>query len=67
MESGSRSGKKTKNKDATVKISQSIPNSSSDLVAYASSARMVPPDSSKVPHPAFNDGFDDGEYDDEKH
>jgi len=31
--------------------------------AYASSASMVAPDPSKVPHPCFYDDFDDGELD----
>lgn len=32
-----------------------------DPVAFASSASMVPPDASKIPHPSFHDQFDDGE------
>ena len=31
--------------------------------AYASSASMVAPDPSKLPHPCFYDDFDDGELD----
>jgi hypothetical protein len=39
-------------------------SSTNPETAYASSASMVAPDPSKIPHPNFGDDFDDGEIDD---
>lgn len=31
------------------------------VFAFASSANMVPPEPSRIPHPEFKDGYEDGE------